>query len=72
MGNGTQVSLLSNPSPIYLRSTGPDVSGVSQELPDGCTVDQVAIVSRHGSRYPDPGAYNEWLALEAKVIIPIT
>ncbi|KDN41990.1 hypothetical protein RSAG8_07035, partial [Rhizoctonia solani AG-8 WAC10335] len=29
-------------------------------------VDQVAIASRHGSRYPDPGAYNEWLALEAK------
>ncbi|CEL56821.1 hypothetical protein RSOLAG1IB_12011 [Rhizoctonia solani AG-1 IB] len=46
---------------------GPDVSGVSQEPPEGCTVDQVAIVSRHGSRYPDPGAYNEWLALEAKV-----
>ncbi|KAF8684927.1 histidine acid phosphatase family [Rhizoctonia solani] len=46
---------------------GPDVSGVSQELPDGCAVDQVTIVSRHGSRYPDPGAYNEWLALEAKV-----
>ncbi|KAB5592683.1 hypothetical protein CTheo_3883 [Ceratobasidium theobromae] len=46
---------------------GPDVSGVSQEVPAGCAVDQVAIASRHGSRYPDPGAYNEWLALEAKV-----
>ncbi|KAF8669460.1 histidine acid phosphatase family [Rhizoctonia solani] len=46
---------------------GPDISGVSQELPDGCAVDQVAIVSRHGSRYPDPGAYNEWTSLEVKV-----
>ncbi|KAJ1301344.1 hypothetical protein OPQ81_003744 [Rhizoctonia solani] len=46
---------------------GPDISGVSQELPEGCAVDQVAIASRHGSRYPDPGAYSEWLALEAKV-----
>ncbi|CEL53207.1 hypothetical protein RSOLAG1IB_06173 [Rhizoctonia solani AG-1 IB] len=46
---------------------GPDVSGVSQEVPDDCTVDQVAIISRHGSRYPDPGAYNEWVALEDKV-----
>ncbi|CAE6488985.1 unnamed protein product [Rhizoctonia solani] len=45
----------------------PDISGVSQELPDGCAVDQVAIVSRHGSRYPDPGAYNEWTSLEVKV-----
>ncbi|CUA72751.1 hypothetical protein RSOLAG22IIIB_05009 [Rhizoctonia solani] len=46
---------------------GPDISGVSQDVPEGCTVDQVAIISRHGSRYPDPGAYNEWLALETKV-----
>ncbi|KEP45121.1 putative histidine acid phosphatase, partial [Rhizoctonia solani 123E] len=47
----------------------PNVAGVSPEVPEGCAVDQVAIASRHGSRYPDPGAYNEWLALEAKVSI---
>ncbi|CAE6361180.1 unnamed protein product, partial [Rhizoctonia solani] len=46
---------------------GPDVSDVSQVIPEGCTINQVAITSRHGSRYPDPGAYDEWLAFEAKV-----
>ncbi|QRV85050.1 histidine phosphatase family containing protein [Ceratobasidium sp. AG-Ba] len=46
---------------------GPDITGVSQTVPAGCAVDQVALVSRHGSRYPDPGAYNEWLALATKV-----
>ncbi|CAE6467132.1 unnamed protein product [Rhizoctonia solani] len=48
---------------------GPDISAASQEVPGGCVVDQVAIASRHGSRYPDPGAYSEWLALEAKTAI---
>ncbi|CAE6495753.1 unnamed protein product [Rhizoctonia solani] len=46
---------------------GPDALGVSQNVPEGCVIDQVAIASRHGSRYPDPGAYSEWLALEAKL-----
>ncbi|QRV99140.1 histidine phosphatase family containing protein [Ceratobasidium sp. AG-Ba] len=46
---------------------GPDITGVSQTVPAGCAIDQVALVSRHGSRYPDPGAYNEWLALATKV-----
>ncbi|QRW13626.1 histidine phosphatase family containing protein [Ceratobasidium sp. AG-Ba] len=46
---------------------GPDITGVSQTVPAGCAVDQVALVARHGSRYPDPGAYNEWLVLATKV-----
>ncbi|KAK7714597.1 hypothetical protein SLS57_007073 [Botryosphaeria dothidea] len=46
---------------------GPNVFGIDPEAPEGCTVDQGAFVSRHGSRYPDPGAYAEWTALEAKI-----
>ncbi|KAI1633550.1 histidine acid phosphatase [Biscogniauxia mediterranea] len=39
---------------------GPNVYGISPEVPDNCYVDQAAYVSRHGSRYPDQGAYNGW------------
>jgi hypothetical protein len=46
---------------------GPDVNDIPYEVPDGCSVDMAAFVSRHGSRYPDPGAYNGWVALSAKV-----
>lgn len=48
-------------------NSGPNVFGISSDAPDGCTVDQAAYVSRHGSRYPDPGAYNGWVALYEKV-----
>jgi acid phosphatase len=48
---------------------GPDVNGVKNEVPEGCYVDQVAYISRHGSRYPDNGAYNEWVALYTKVCL---
>lgn len=47
--------------------TGPNVNGVSNEVPAGCTVEQAAYVMRHGSRYPDSGAYKEWQALQTKV-----
>ncbi|GME66370.1 Histidine phosphatase superfamily clade-2 [Neofusicoccum parvum] len=47
--------------------SGPNVFGIDPEAPEGCSVDQAAFVSRHGSRYPDPGAYAEWTALEAKI-----
>ena len=30
-------------------------------------MDQVAYVIRHGSRYPDGGAYAQWVALYEKV-----
>lgn len=46
---------------------GPNVNNESNDTPDGCTVEQVAYVVRHGSRYPDTGAYNEWVALHTKV-----
>ena len=45
---------------------GPNVFNISPEPPAGCTVDQAAFLSRHGSRYPDPGAYNGWLTLSEK------
>lgn len=47
--------------------SAPNVFNIDAEPPTGCVVDQVAFVSRHGSRYPDPGAYNEWTATSAKV-----
>ncbi|KAH8682989.1 histidine phosphatase superfamily [Tricladium varicosporioides] len=46
---------------------GPDYNGESNDVPDGCTVEQVAYVVRHGSRYPDTGAYAEWTALQTKI-----
>ncbi|KAI0598002.1 histidine acid phosphatase [Biscogniauxia sp. FL1348] len=42
---------------------GPNVYGISPEVPDNCHVDQAAYVSRHGSRYPDQGAYNGWVSM---------
>ncbi|KAL4797970.1 histidine phosphatase superfamily [Aspergillus venezuelensis] len=42
---------------------GPNVNKISSDVPDGCSVDQAVYVVRHGSRYPDPGAYEEWQAL---------
>ncbi|KAG9695595.1 phosphoglycerate mutase-like protein, partial [Aureobasidium melanogenum] len=46
---------------------GPDVNDIPYEVPDGCSVDMAAFVSRHASRYPDPGAYNGWVALAEKI-----
>ena len=46
---------------------GPNVNGVDNTLPENCYVDQVAYVVRHGSRYPDGGAYAQWVALHEKV-----
>ncbi|KAH8594811.1 histidine phosphatase superfamily [Bisporella sp. PMI_857] len=51
-------------SPYY---SGPNVNGIDYTVPEYCTVEQVAYVSRHGSRYPDSGAYNEWVALYNKI-----
>ncbi|RHZ48334.1 putative histidine acid phosphatase [Aspergillus thermomutatus] len=42
---------------------GPNVNKISSNVPDQCSVDQAIYVVRHGSRYPDPGAYAEWQAL---------
>ncbi|KAF2220450.1 histidine phosphatase superfamily [Elsinoe ampelina] len=45
---------------------GPNNNAISAEVPAQCTVDQAFYVVRHGSRYPDPGAYREWTDLHAK------
>ncbi|KAK6426506.1 hypothetical protein LTR95_016123 [Oleoguttula sp. CCFEE 5521] len=47
--------------------SGPNVNNISPDAPQGCRVDQAAFTSRHGSRYPDPGAYNGWVTLAAKI-----
>ncbi|QSZ31875.1 hypothetical protein DSL72_001444 [Monilinia vaccinii-corymbosi] len=46
---------------------GPNVYGISNQVPDHCYVDQVAYNVRHGSRYPDSGAYSQWTALYSKI-----
>ncbi|KAK6211346.1 histidine acid phosphatase [Colletotrichum tabaci] len=45
---------------------GPNVHGISSDIPDNCIVDQAAYVLRHGSRYPDPGAYNGWVSMQKR------
>ncbi|RMZ67995.1 histidine acid phosphatase [Pyrenophora seminiperda CCB06] len=40
---------------------GEELTGISSEVPVGCKVDLAAAFSRHGSRYPDTGAYNGWV-----------
>jgi len=50
-----------------LVCVGPNVNDISNAVPEGCTVDQAAYVLRHGSRYPDQGAYNDWVTLYTKV-----
>ncbi|KAL5338282.1 histidine phosphatase superfamily [Aspergillus crustosus] len=46
---------------------GPKVNKISSDVPEGCSVDQAVYVVRHGSRYPDPGAYAEWQALHEAI-----
>jgi acid phosphatase len=46
---------------------GPNIYGISNAVPDNCIVEQVAYNVRHGSRYPDSGAYAQWTTLYAKV-----
>lgn len=55
-----------------LIAIGPNVNKISSDIPDGCSVDQAIYVVRHGSRYPDPGAYEEWQALHEAVFFPRT
>jgi acid phosphatase len=43
------------------------VTGISSEVPSGCKVDLAAFFSRHGSRYPDQGAYNGWVDLYNRI-----
>jgi hypothetical protein len=46
---------------------GPNIYGISNAVPDNCVVEQVSYNVRHGSRYPDSGAYAQWTTLFAKV-----
>lgn len=55
------------PMLTILTNAGPDVFGISNDVTEGCTVEQAAYVVRHGSRFPDNGAYKEWVALFDKV-----
>ncbi|KAI1776020.1 phosphoglycerate mutase-like protein [Hypoxylon cercidicola] len=49
---------------------GPDVFGISPEVPENCHVDRAAYISRHGSRYPDQGAYEGWLSMYERFQTP--
>jgi acid phosphatase len=62
---------------------GPEVTGISSDVPEGCTVELAAFFSRHGSRvssiaehhlihansrqFPDTGAYNGWVDLYERI-----
>lgn len=52
---------------LLIPPKGPQVTGISPDVPAGCTIDQFAFFSRHGSRYPDRGAYNEWTNLHSRI-----
>ncbi|ORY71158.1 histidine acid phosphatase [Pseudomassariella vexata] len=45
---------------------GPNVNDISPEVPENCYVDQAAYVLRHGSRYPDAGAYDGWVEMQSR------
>ncbi|KAF2187343.1 acid phosphatase PHO12 precursor [Zopfia rhizophila CBS 207.26] len=64
-GNGFNVlHHLAGNSPWF---SGPEVTGISSEVPAECTVDMAAFISRHGSRYADNGAYREWANLSSRI-----
>ncbi|KAK7750663.1 hypothetical protein SLS62_007363 [Diatrype stigma] len=42
---------------------GPNIFGISADPPENCYVEQAAYISRHGSRYPDQGAYDGWVSM---------
>jgi len=46
----------------------PNPNNISPDPPAGCSVDTAAFLSRHGARYPDPGAYSGWQSLYYKVL----
>ncbi|KIW19119.1 hypothetical protein PV08_03411 [Exophiala spinifera] len=64
IGGATFPPLLGGSSPWF---PGPNVNQISADTPAGCTVDMAAFISRHGSRYPDPGAYSDWQELYWKI-----
>ncbi|KAI0471113.1 histidine acid phosphatase [Xylariaceae sp. FL0804] len=46
--------------------SGPELFGISSDVPENCYIDQAAYVSRHGSRYPDSGAYSGWVSMQER------
>lgn len=50
----------------HSQSLGPNVYDVSPDVPENCHVDQAAYISRHGSRYPDTGAYAGWVDMQQR------
>lgn len=52
---------------LLMLRVGPETGTISYTVPSGCMVDMVASVSRHGSRYPDRSAYNEWTNLYSRI-----
>jgi acid phosphatase len=50
-----------------LTHPDPEITGISSDIPAGCKVDLAAFFSRHGSRYPDTGAYNQWFDLYTRL-----
>ncbi|EFX01736.1 histidine acid phosphatase [Grosmannia clavigera kw1407] len=48
---------------------GPNVYGIPYDVPENCTVEQAFYVSRHGSRYPDPGAYAGWVDMQERFAV---
>ena len=51
------------------KFAGPNINGVDNTMPDNCYVEQMAYVVRHGSKCPDSGAYQQWVALYEKVSV---
>jgi acid phosphatase len=59
--NSSYLTNLSNCPP------GPEITSIPSSTPANCKVDLVASFSRHGSRYPDQGAYNQWTDLSSRI-----
>lgn len=43
------------------------MTGISSDVPAGCSVELTAFFARHGSRYPDTGSYNGWVDLSIRI-----
>lgn len=41
--------------------------GISLDTPEGCSIDQISFIMRHGERYPDPGPLSEFEAIWGKL-----
>jgi acid phosphatase len=69
MANGFQVfrHFCIFPTCTNLPLSGPEVTGISSDVPAGCKVELSAFFSRHGSRYPDTGAYNGWVGFSQRL-----